>query len=133
MPLDLQVLMLHFVKHARVHVLTCTKKEKETAEKGGSGSLHLAGACRPVEDNSLGTALWSQRLRLGAESAGARWPAPSPEGKRNGRLGAGKRLLPESGCSRSAAEIPPHGGKIRRDEAARCGLNKARVMEMCQL
>lgn len=126
--------MLHFVKHAQVHVLTRTKKEKETAEKGGSGSLHLAGACRPVEDDSLRTALWSQRLRLGAESARARGPAPSREGERSRARGcreaaaSGVRVL-----EICRSEIAPHGGKIRRDEAARCGLNKARVMEMCQL
>ena len=128
--------MLHFVKHARVHVHTHTEKEEENAEKGGSGILHLAGACRLVEDESLGTAFAVLELRWGPSLHGGvgAWP-PRAEGERShGRGCRETQLLRESGCSRSGrSKIPPRDGIIRRDEEARCGLNKARVMEMFQL
>lgn len=73
---------------------------------------------------------------MGAESApGRAGLPPRGEGERSrARGGRETHLLPESGCSRSGhSKIPPPDGKIRRDEEARCGLNKARVMEMFQL
>ena len=68
--------MLHFVKHARVHVHTHTEKEEENAEKGGSGFLHLAGACRLVEDESLGTAFAVLELSGGRVCTGVWGPGP---------------------------------------------------------
>lgn len=128
--------MFRFVKHARARVHTHTEKEEEAAEKGGSGSLHLAGACRLVEDESLGTAFAVQELRWGPSLHGGMgaWP-PRTEGEHSRARGCREtQLLPESGCSRSGrSKIPPRDGKIRGDEEARCGLNKARVMEMFQL
>lgn len=128
--------MLHFIKHARVRVHPHTEKEEPNAEKGGSGSLHLAGACRPVEDESLTAAFVVLELPVGPSlHGGARaWP-PSGEGERSRARGRREtQLLPEPGCSRSRrSNIPPQDGKIGRGEEARCSLHRARVMEMFQL
>lgn len=72
----------------------------------------------------------------GAESArGRAGLSPSGEGERSRARGRREtQLLPEPGCSRSGrSNIPPQDGKIRKGEEARCGLHRARVMEMFQL
>ena len=90
-----------------------------------------AGGRRISRDSICGPGVkWGPSLHGGVGA----WP-PRAEGERSrGRGCRETQLLPESGCSRSGrSKIPPRDGKIRRDEEARCGLNKARVMEMFQL
>lgn len=95
--------MLHFIKHARVRVHPHTEKEEPNAEKGGSGSLHLAGACRPVEDESLAAAFVVLELPVGPSlHGGARaWP-PRERVSAAVRAGAGRHS-----CCRSPGARDP--------------------------